>query len=348
MNYVGTKVAKKMESYRVRNASLEQPRTVLLPLSFGVSSIALLHVLDKQINTQLERTRRKGYSLHVLMVDESILNGEIHDTTRESLLKQRYPRHEYSVVPLEDALNSHVHPDIELSDPAKVDAEYSTLSYKRKLQDLMASLPSATSRSDIAGILRTRLIVSFGKKRGCHSIVWGDSTTRLAEKTLSETAKGRGFSLPWQTADGPSPHGVAFHYPLRDLLKKELVIYSTLTSPSLTPLISPGASSAQPSASSKDTTIDDLMTQYFDSVEQNFPSIVANVVRTSSRLDAPTLSDGSEPCSVCGLPVVHGKEGLHGWGGDQAEKLHEHVGDIASNVNGKALCYGCARSTLNS
>lgn len=348
MNYVGTKVAKKMESYRVRNASLEQPRTVLLPLSFGVSSIALLHVLDKQINTQLERTSRTGYSIHVLMVDESTLNGGPHDAERESLLKQRYPRHEFSVVALEDAFNSHIHSDIELLNLGSPDAEFSTLSNKRKFQDLMASLPSATSRSDIAGILRTRLVVNFGKTHGCHSIVWGDSTTRLAEKTLSETAKGRGFSLPWQTADGPSPHGIAFHYPLRDLLKKELVTYSTLTSPSLTPLITPGPSLSQLSASSKDTTIDDLMTQYFESVEQNYPSIVANVVRTSSRLDAPILSKGFKPCNICCLPVVTGTQGLHGWGGDQAEKLDKHVGSIASNINDESLCYGCARSTLNS
>lgn len=347
MNYVGTKVAKKMESYRVRNASLEQPRTVLLPLSLGVSSITLLHILDRQINTQLERTSRTGYSIHVLMVDESVLNGGLHATERESLLKQRYPRHVFSVVPLEDVFDSHSYPDLELPKLGMVDAEYSALSNERKLQDLMASLPSATSRSDIANILRARLVVSFSKHHGCDSTVWGDSTTRLAEKTLSETAKGRGFSLPWQTADGPTPHGIAFHYPLRDLLKKELVTYSTLTSPSLTPLIIPAASSAHLSASSKDTTIDDLMTQYFESVEQNYPSIVANVVRTSSRLEAPTLSDGFKPCTVCGLPVVNGTQGLHGWGGDQAEKANEHVGSIASNINDRALCYGCARSTLN-
>ncbi|RAL68532.1 hypothetical protein DID88_007259 [Monilinia fructigena] len=42
------------------------------------------------------------------------------------------------------------------------------------------------------------------------------------------------------------------------------------------------------SASSKSTTIDDLMAQYFESVEENFPSIVANVVRTSSKLKPTT------------------------------------------------------------
>ena len=348
MNYVGTKVAKKLESYRVRNASLEQPRTVLLPLSFGVSSVTLLHILDRQINTQLERTSRTGYSIRILMVDESVLNGGTHDTERESLIKERYPRHEFSVVPLEDVFDRHIYSGIELPKFELVDAEYSTLSNKTKLQQLMASLPSATSRSDIASILRARLIVSFGKLRDCHSVVWGDSTTRLAEKTLSETAKGRGCSLPWQTADGSSPHGIAFHYPLRDLLKKELVTYSTLTAPSLAPLIAPATSSTRVSASSKDTTIDDLMSQYFESVEQNYPSIVANVVRTSSRLNFPTLSNRFKPCTVCGLPVGNGTQGLHGWGGDQAEQLNGHVDSIATDVNDEALCYGCVRSTLKS
>ena len=348
MNYVGTKIAKKMESYRVRNTSLDKPRTVLLPLSFGVSSVTLLHILDRQINTQLERTGRTGYSIHVLMVDESILHGGSYDPGRESLLKQRYPRHEFSVVPLEGVFDSHIFSVIDLPKLGMSDTEYSTLSNKRKLQDYVASLPSATSRSDIAGILRVGLIVGFGKHYGCHSIVWGDSTTRLAEKTLSETAKGRGFSLPWQTADGPSPHGITFHYPLRDLLKKELMTYSTVTSPSLTPLIITGASPAQVSTSSKDTTIDDLMSQYFESVEQYYPSIVANVVRTSSRLNAPTLSDGFKPCNVCGLPIVDGTQGLHGWGGDQAETMNEHIVSVGANADDKVLCYGCARSSHNS
>lgn len=86
-----------------------------------------------------------------------------------------------------------------------------TFDKKEVLMHLLSSLPSTTSRMDILSILRTRLIVEIAKKEGCAAVLWGDSTTRLAQKTLAETAKGRGFSIPWQTADGDSPFGM---YPL--------------------------------------------------------------------------------------------------------------------------------------
>ncbi|KAL8916443.1 MAG: hypothetical protein Q9208_008509 [Pyrenodesmia sp. 3 TL-2023] len=130
-------------------------------------------------------------------------------------------------------------------------------------------------------ILRCRLITCLAEKHGCSGILYGDSTTRLAERTLSETAKGRGGSIPWLTADGQSPHAIKVVYPMRDLLRKEIAAYTAMTDPPLTPFILEGSSPVVV-PSSKNTTIEDLMSQYFDSVEQNYPSIVANVVRTSS------------------------------------------------------------------
>ncbi|ELR05141.1 hypothetical protein GMDG_07183 [Pseudogymnoascus destructans 20631-21] len=95
------------------------------------------------------------------------------------------------------------------------------------------------------------------------------STTRLADKTLTETPKGQGFSLPWQVSDGTSPFGdnLSFNYPMRDLLKKELVAFTKLTSPRLADIVLPVNTKSALSTSSKTTTIDDLMTQYFESVD---------------------------------------------------------------------------------
>ena len=103
------------------------------------------------------------------------------------------------------------------------------------------------------------------------SILFGDSTTRLAEKTLIETAKGRGFSLPWQVSDGISPYGVNFLYPLRELLKKELFDFSSLISPPLTDLIIYQAPATEVSASAKSTTIDDLDGSVFRDCGREIP-----------------------------------------------------------------------------
>ncbi|KAL8763702.1 MAG: hypothetical protein Q9184_000597 [Pyrenodesmia sp. 2 TL-2023] len=257
-------------------------------------------------------------------------------------IKERFPSATYSTAGLEDILNQDT--TLDLNDILASGSTSHDHAYLKegRLEDFLAGLPSATSRSDMISILRCRLISHLAKKHRCSSILYGDSTTRLAERTLSETAKGRGGSIPWLTADGPSPHGIKIVYPMRDLLRKEIAAYTTMTDPPLTPLILEGNSPVVV-PSSKNTTIEDLMSQYFESVEQNYPSIVANVVRTSSRLVASiTDAEGGRDCRMCSLPVTKGHEGLR-WSGEQEHPNEPEV--VASPPS--SLCYGCARSTLD-
>ncbi|KAI9777838.1 MAG: cytoplasmic tRNA 2-thiolation protein 2 [Geoglossum umbratile] len=341
IKYINTKVIKRMENFRVRNSTMDNPRLFLLPISFGVSSVALLHLLDGQLQGQINRMNRTGYGLLVAYVNMPSA-APIGDCLKE--LQGRYPRHTYSAVDLAENFD---YPngilDI-LGEPELLSAP-NGLGHQAvnqdKLDHLLASLPSATSRTDILNILRTRLLVEIAKERGCEGILWGDSTTRLAEKTLAETAKGRGFALPWQLSDGVSPHGLVFKYPLRDLLKKELVTYASLVDPPLTPFIASGH--VYPASNSKSATIDDLMTNYFESVEGNFPSIVANVVRTSSKLVASQPFSSGERCGICEMPIAKGAGGLHGWGGNQEDEANPSDSNLRTV---KGLCYGCTRSTL--
>ncbi|KAL8860709.1 MAG: hypothetical protein Q9178_002739 [Gyalolechia marmorata] len=195
------------------------------------------------------------------------------------------------------------------------------------------------------GILRSQLINAFAKEICCDSILYGDSTTRLAERTLSEAAKGRGGAIPWLTADGQSPSGVKTVYPMRDLLRKEITAYTVSTIPPLTPFLIENTAERDPSASSKNTTIEDLMGQYFQSVEQNYPSIVANVVRTSGRLVAPSpMGQDEAVCQICRLPLIEGAKGLH-WSGEQDDPAD--IARVTGRRDTSTLCYGCARSTLN-
>ena len=327
-----------METYKVRGPT-RAAKKLLFPLSFGSSSASLLYILDQQIKTQRQKMNRTAFELHIVHVDLYLDAADRKDSS--DLLEKyetRFPSHTYSSVGLEDALllesidwSSLGLENLLTIDPTKPGTD--------RLQGLLGAMPSSTSKADIISTLLTRLLVDVAKKNDCEAILFGDSTTRLAEKTLTETAKGRGFSLPWQVSDGMSPYGIGFNYPSRDLLKKELVAFSSLISPPLTDLILRQEPSSHISASSKLTTIDDLMAQYFESVEENYPSIVANVVRTSSKLKALT-GEETKSCGICGLPVSYGTDGIYGWGGDQnsdsrVERERGHNG---------VLCYGCSRS----
>ncbi|KAJ8114261.1 hypothetical protein OPT61_g3814 [Boeremia exigua] len=333
--YVHTKAIKRLETFRVSFHSDEE-RKVLLPLSFGVSSTTLLHILDLHLKTQMSKTGRTGFTLSILAIGNS--EGTLPTEELLEKIRVQYPNHEYAALPLHEVFRA-IPDDAALRNLVPDSVEGDVSDNQGQLVRLINSLTSATARADVLSTLRTRLIVEHAKSTGCQSILWGDSTTTLAEKTLAETCKGRGFSLPWQVADGKSPFGVNFHYPLRDVLKKELVSYIELSDSGLAPLVhGPFSGATQVPTNSKNTTIDDLMKQYFESVEKNFPSIVSNVVRTSGKLQAPTDVASDPRCGLCDMPVSGGRFGIHGWGGYQED------GDELSPASGQNICYGCTRS----
>ncbi|KAH7384165.1 cytoplasmic tRNA 2-thiolation protein 2 [Phaeosphaeria sp. MPI-PUGE-AT-0046c] len=336
--YVHTKAIKRLESFRVNFAAgLDQQRKILLPLSHGVSSTTLLHILDLHLKTQRSKTNRTGFAIVVLHVDEGSQDADL--ASRLDQVQQQYSDHEYTSLPLHDVFRL-LPEDAYLRGLVPGSDSQADVSPQAQLTSIISSLTSATARADVLSTLRTRLIVEYAKQASCESILWGDSTTRLAEKTLSETAKGRGFSLPWQVSDGRSPFDINFHYPLRDVLKKELFSYVDLASYTLSSLVhEPSSGATQASTSSKNTTIDDLMKQYFESVEENFPSIVSNVVRTTGKLEIPAGAMSDPSCTLCGMPVPNGRFGIHGWGGDQHDGL-----DDAMATSSRSLCYGCTRS----
>lgn len=326
-----------MESFRVRNAAPDHQRKLLLALSFGVSSVTLLHILDHQLKTQKTKTGRTGFALHVVFIEIPGTKSSLSAEEAVRRAQELYPDHQYASLPLHDIFC--LVPDSTLSDLVQDLSTVKDVSHAERLAHLINSLGSATARTDVLTTLTIRLVVEYARSTGCESILWGDSTTKLAEKTLSETAKGRGYSLPWRIADGESPFGVAFHYPLRDVLKKELVSYVEHCESSLSSLVFDSQTNTPASMSSKNTTIDDLMKQYFESVEDNFPSIVSNVVRTTSKLDAPSNIASAPRCHLCGMPVSDGRFGIHQWGGDQHDGFVPMLPE-----DGPRLCYGCTRS----
>ena len=338
---MATKVSKRMGTNKLRGAFKDTPKVLLLPLSLGFSSVSLLHVLNQQLVSQRERNGKALYNLHVLFIDQPTPNVNARCQEVFHLLKERYPSHTYSSALLEDIFDY----DIDFDDGLlNIRGESPVPTKQERLKQVMSSLPSVTSRADVENVLRLRLVVAFAKKNSYDSVIWGDSTTRLAERTLSEAAKGRGGSLPWLTADGPSPYGIKFGYPMRDLLRKELIVFAAMTSPPLTDLIITTGSSAPVSTSSKDTTIDDLMTRYFESVEENYPSIVANVVRTSGRLVAPAIGSDEPPCGVCGLPIA---KRFQEWGGNQESVAQKSSTRGTISEQEGRICYGCARCVPN-
>lgn len=362
------------------------PPLLLLPFSFGVSSLALLHILSDQMASQLARVGRTGYELLVVWVDDcGVVGNEERSQQCQELfkdLKQRYATGgtedqesiRFLVVPLEEIYSygrscaGSCGENTTLYEPPLCDLH--------KLRTLISSISTLSSKQDILYILLTRLLNLVALRHHCHAILYSHSITRLAEMTLSETAKGRGYSIPWATGDCTLPP-ITMHtrlapiqsvYPLRDLLYKELVIY--IIALGLSQFLYPGTIPASTTTTTTtyspiptrttSTTIDSLIHAYFSTMEHSYPSIVANVVKTINRVPPaklpvtfsatststfPTSRGEHTPpnCAICGFPIDMEEDSV--WEGEDAAwgiPSQNVLKELRVSID--ELCGGCKRT----
>lgn len=321
-----------MEKY---NKPPRDPNTVvpqlLLPLSLGVSSSTLLYMLDTELHRRLANAHtKKPYNLQVLVIEPStILSSNAPYDKNYEALQAAFPMHTYTRVPFHSIFD-YV-PDmkeimLEYAGPQFTDN--TSLNSESRLAAFRTTITTPTSKSDLDQVLLTRLVVGFAKQTGCDTVLWGDSDSRLAAKTLAGAAKGRGASLTWQVSDGMSPWGVGFEFPSRDLSKIELEQFASCC-PELADIIIPG----QPVSDNiltKNLSIDELMMRYVLTQGEKYRGIMSNVSRTANKLQS-THDANSAKCSLCGALVDNVE------GNDSA---------IAASIDdqGSQFCYGCLRS----
>ncbi|KAK4455997.1 hypothetical protein QBC34DRAFT_373757 [Podospora aff. communis PSN243] len=328
-------------------------RRYALGLSRGVSSTVLLYLLNENVEFQLAKARAAPFDLSVIHVDSSCLYHPSSPLAKEDPLvplRSRYPRFTYLSPCLSTALSL---PSIDWSALPPLDP---SLPPDQRIRAFFNSLPTTASRADILRLFTRHILLSIAASLNAQALLLGHSTTALAELTLSETAKGRGFSLPWVINDGGVEHPfssavgvgeaerkrILVYHPLRDALRKELVTYATLVAPPLTGLVSEERVVRDGAVvSHKDLSIEEVMFRYFAEVEESYPSVVANVARTTGKLVRLFGNGGKgeveqKGCGMCGVPLDG--EGDERWRGELG------IQDGDDGKRGR-LCYGCERST---
>ena len=317
IRYVNSKILKRMESYRFKNLSGDQKKRLLLPLSGGVSSSVLLHALNKQLQKQVEKQNRTAYDLVLVHIEPVELEHSVSVAWREGILA-RFPLHNFpSPVKLYQVfeIDHHIEHDLSRLGIQRRKGEDNCAFYA----SIFNSVSSVTTRADIHQVLMKRLLAALAKRHDCDSIVWGHSDSKLAAQALADVAKGRGGSVPAGISDGPSPARVTFNYPMRDLFKTELESYAKILEE---PLQTIADFESGPMPSIRNTSIDDLLSTYILSQGEKYPSIMANVVRTASKLQVPTVGSAGKMCCVC-------------WSFTSDD---EHEKNLSEE-----LCYGCRR-----
>ncbi|KAK5631912.1 hypothetical protein RRF57_007626 [Xylaria bambusicola] len=404
-----------------RGAKLSsRPQRYLLALSRGPSSTALLHILNENVRRQREKSGRVKFELVVVFVDIDVGfdQSEERKTATESpesdvaspaptngtatragtgtappssesadTFTAHFPELTIHTVLLSSILSS---PAIDWS---LLPSQNTSLPPSQRLADFFARLPSASARADVSRLLIRHALYAAAIARDCAVILLGYTTTALAELTLSEAAKGRGFGIPWFVNDGtfPLPRAVDLDQEAasiaevsRDLASTGLsddddasagrapLVY-TSTAPCLP---SRSASSALPLlintpepryrraqwravVSHRDLSLDDVVTRFFADAEASYPSVVANVVRTTGKLnrltpivatqqtDADAQIAGRQ-CRLCGVGLDPlGDERWKGEIGEADVITSNIVSDDGRTVGAERrgrLCYGCERS----
>ncbi|KAI1338050.1 hypothetical protein F5Y15DRAFT_141665 [Xylariaceae sp. FL0016] len=200
-----------------------------------------------------------------------------------------------------------------------------------------------------------------------------DTTTTISSSPNERP--GRTSSLP-------------IYSPLRDLFRKELLLYlrhppdasaatgsSSGSSPDTPPnplpslfppsILDPSLHPRPSVISHKDLSIDAVMSRYFADVEASYPSVVANVVRTTGKLrreddghgavgEAERATSSSSRCGLCGTGLD--AEGDARWKGEigetdlatetetETERSGSGDGNGGASRSRANLCYGCERS----
>lgn len=385
--FVNVKTIKRVEALAKEiGAAPTQTKRVLIGLSFGYSSTALVDVLNDSVQSQLRKRPSPAFDPVVVYVDTNLSSPAVEDSNDSSSssppspspttsllerFQERYPRFRFLRVPLADVLEIS---SVDWSSLPVAPSTEASLTPAERLRDFLSRLPSTTSRSDVLRLLVRHVLIAYALREDCRALLLGSSTTALAELTLGETAKGRGFSLPWMINDGPVPvvkqpfmarketkdddkpteetvdkdssevgdqtaeglNKLPVYYPNRELFRGELKQYTTLTEPPLTDMLSSATSMTSSSAvvSHKDVSIDEVMARYFTEVEENYPSIVANVVRTTAKLERANCHEEEQCCGLCGMGLD--ELGDERWKGE--------IGDVGCGED-QALCYGCSRAT---
>ncbi|KAJ5587392.1 uncharacterized protein N7459_003157 [Penicillium hispanicum] len=332
--FLSMKIVRRMEKYKPIKNSSDVRHQLLLPVSLGVSSSVLLHVLDTQIQRSLSKPLgKRGYDLHILVLETSTITASKTQCEKSfEAAKTAFPMHTYTRLPLhsifeyvpemKEIMREYAGPEF---------SDDSSQSDERRLAAFHAAISSATSKTDMESVLLTRFVIAFAKQAGCEAVLWGDSDSRLAAKTLAGAAKGRGASLTWQVSDGMSPWGIRFEFPQRDLSKSELQQFQSVC-PELSDIVIPDPLFSD-TVLTKNLSIDDLMMRYVQTQGEKYPGVMANVSRTANKLESYSAPERI-PCLLCGGLVGNVK------GNESGITVSIQPGDH----QGSHFCYGCLRS----
>lgn len=358
------------ERYKVKYGAIQErlgTQNVLLPLSFGPSSLVLFDMIASLLLEQnLAHKGKQGFELEVIHLKEPkfMFDGplskeeETDDSKKSSVERFSELSQRYSPVKIayhEIDLNTYAMDPMmamTVSSSFEVSAAVPPSHSLQCIGDLLEACPTRSLQEDLLNVLKDEIIKRTAVELGIQTIVYGHSLTRIANEVISLTVKGRGLTIHESVINKTIQYNdtdLQLIFPLREILKAEIaaiILFDQVLQSAVQPDARPGSRLA------KNMTVRDLTTQYFDNLDATgYVSTSSTVVKTAEKLGGPReLKLGQ--CEVCGSGIHHYPQK---WLSDitvntaaplttsEEEEYAQRYTDPDLNSSGRKMqvCYGC-------
>lgn len=301
------------ERYKVKYGAIAERlgvQNVLLPLSYGASSLVLFDMVASLLQEQnLAHKGKQGFELVVLhLLEPKFLNSSAkrdEDLAFIQLASRYLP---VNIAYHEVDLNKYIIDPVlalSVSNQFEVFAKELKNTHSQSVSDFLQQCATRSLQEDLLNVFKSEIIKHFATKVSCNTIIYGHSLTRLANEVISLTVKGRGLTIH----DSVINKTIKYHnselqiiFPLRDILKAEVLaifLFDEFLQRFLQQEDKPGSRLA------KNMTVLDLTTQYFDNLDATgYVSTSSTVVKTAEKLGGPKEPEQGK-CEVCGCSIHH-------------------------------------------
>ncbi|XP_069822146.1 cytoplasmic tRNA 2-thiolation protein 2 isoform X2 [Dendropsophus ebraccatus] len=167
------------------------------------------------------------------------------------------------------------------------------------LMEMFNSARTLTAKLELLQSLRSHLILHVARTCGYSKVMSGESCTRLAVHLLANISLGRGAFLPLDTGFSDDRYGdVVIVRPMREYSLKEISFYNRLFN--VQSVFIPTMETKAPENSS----IQHLSESFITKLQEDFPSTVSTMYRTSEKLNVSKKEHAEEniqqeKCLIC-------------------------------------------------
>jgi len=284
-----TYVTHKFRSTLGKSKLIQANDRVLMALSGGHSSTALIHLVKDALSESAHKRLR--FSPGIVCVDESVtLPSDVeqdYSHIKELADKFEYP---FYLVPVYKGFASEGNNACDESDEKD----------RQEFIKAFESISSLTAQQDFLAIRRISLIINTAYRNQYKKIMFGDTSTSLSMKLLSNISLGRGSSIPLDigVSDNRYPD-ITIIRPMRELSSKEVAIFNRLRN------ILVRLPKNITTMKSSDSCLQKKTEEFIIGLQTDFPHTVNTVFRTGDKICKNEKFDKcSEKCVMCQSPLL--------------------------------------------